>query len=89
MSDLSAQRLPVIRCAMCHKPVDRIFVDHNEHMMVIDITVWCHGDTDKMQLTQKFMAEIGREGEQQIFTRGGVAFQSKLLTEAPKELRHA
>lgn len=63
--------IPPIRCAVCDRPVERVHAEISELMHCIEITVWCHGETDSMQLTQRFLAE----GEEQIMREGGIAFQ--------------
>ncbi|MNL65747.1 hypothetical protein D3C87_1901270 [compost metagenome] len=86
-----AQRpaLPPITCDVCSKPVDRIAAEGCDHSATITIRVWCHGATDTMRLTQRFLAKIGREGRDQLMSSGGVAFQTQAIPAPVAEIDHA
>jgi len=66
---------PVIICAVCNKPVEKLewFDDFNSHAR--HITAHCHGDTDSMVLTETFLMDL--VGAKQLTE--GVAFQTKKI----------
>ena len=66
---------PVIICAVCNKPVEKLewLDDFNSHAR--HITAHCHGDTDSMVLTDTFLMDLG--GAKQLTE--GVAFQTKKI----------
>lgn len=64
-------QLPRIRCAICDKPVDRIFEEHDHINDVWRLKVQCHGDTDYMAVP---LFKLSIEQIDQIKGQEGVAF---------------
>jgi len=66
---------PVIICAVCNKPVEKLewFDDFNSHAR--HITAHCHGDTDSMVLTDAFLIDLVDPKQ----LTEGVAFQTKKI----------
>ncbi len=78
---------PTILCFHCKKPVERITTDVCEYRMVIKIRVYCHGETDEMELTRQLQAEL--DGD--ITRETGIAFVPKadnLLPAPSQEAAH-
>lgn len=78
---------PTILCFRCKKPVERIATDVCDYRMVIKIRVYCHGETDEMELTRQFQAEL--DGD--ITRETGIAFAPKadnLLPAPAQEAAH-
>ena len=68
---------PVIMCAICQRPVDR--VEWRDDLNTGDrvITAHCHGDRDTMRLSQAdLISMIGKE------PTSGVAFADKRVGDA-------
>lgn len=80
-----APAFPIIQCAICGKPVDRVTVTR-DHYHKTRISVVCHGDIDEMVLTDEFLAEIGKEGSDAIMNGGGVAFGIKHIKLTSKRI---
>jgi hypothetical protein len=86
MSDLTTIRLPPIRCAICDKLVDSAQFYADPFMSAVRIRVWCHGETDTMALTQKFMVEIGPEAYENLVREGGTAFLAQGIASPLQEI---
>lgn len=48
--------LPRIRCAICKRQVDSVTVLRDEFKSAHTFIVECHGDTDRCDLTDEFLA---------------------------------
>lgn len=64
-----------IRCSLCDKLVDRIDVEINALLGVTHIKAYCHGDRDRMTLTEQEIDRFGKE----FVGQEGVAFAPKLV----------
>lgn len=68
-----------IRCMQCDKPVKRIDLHHPAGAQaVITITVYCHGETDTMEVTPHMLKHQG--AIEQIEAQEGQAFTTKKIT---------
>ncbi len=73
-------QLPRITCALCKKEVDRIVIWESLVDEIIVVKVWCHDDTDNMQMTRAELNSIGQAGIDAMVREGGIAFTAKRLT---------
>jgi hypothetical protein len=67
--------LPNVRCARCGKVVDRLRVMRDEASLQTNIRVWCHGETEEMDMPDDVLVTIIDVGD----IREGVAFVSLTL----------
>lgn len=70
-------QLPRIRCAICDKPVDRVFEEHDHINDVWRLKVQCHGDTDEMRVQ---LFKFTPEQLAQMKDQEGVAFSVKRIS---------
>jgi hypothetical protein len=64
--------VPVIRCAVCNKTVDRVHAAQDFNLDAVRFKVECHGDVDYCTVTKLFIEQYGLPDE-------GVAFQTKRI----------
>lgn len=72
---LAASTPPVIRCAVCNRPVDRLEVYRDECRCVYVYEAHCHGGIDTTVLTDRQLVEFGPAFQ----ITGGLAFTSKRI----------
>jgi hypothetical protein len=72
---------PHIACAVCLKRVERVVVERLDFDDAVHVTVWCHGDTDKMQITNADLARMGRKAIDDMVAAGGTAFNGTATKE--------
>lgn len=78
---------PRIMCFRCKKPVERVATDVSYYSMSMRIRVFCHGETDEMELTKSFVKGLDRGLEEET----GIAFapQAANALSAPlQEITH-
>lgn len=74
ISTASTENAPVIRCAICKKPVDHVYWRRDDLTGELFIKVKCHGDTDTMTGQVEDLYEMSRSGK-----ITGEAFATKRL----------
>jgi hypothetical protein len=72
---------PRITCAVCRKEVERVVVELLDYDAVVRLRVWCHGDTDKMQITGFDLARMGGKAIDDMVAAGGIAFSGAVTKE--------
>lgn len=74
---------PKVICDVCQKPVDRVEVSFDIFRRAYLITVFCHGERDKMQIPEVDMHHRDSyEAMMKAMEAGGTAFVSKRLAVA-------
>lgn len=71
-----------IRCAICDKPVDRVTVMPGVYRSAFTIEAECHGETDRMEVTQIDAINLGPDGIKQLQKQEGIAFLNAKLEQA-------
>ena len=77
-SDLSRINLPL--CAVCGRTVEEGACRRFMHKNAFELTVWCHGERETVELTMQEAILYGQT------LRPGIAFVTHRLPAAPKEL---
>jgi hypothetical protein len=68
---------PVVTCALCARPVDRMVWDRHDDRNAFSLTVHCHGDTDTMEIGPRDILNLYG-----MKFREGTAFTTKRLAQA-------
>lgn len=68
-----------IRCAVCHRQVDRVEWWHDIFRDTFHIKVRCHGQEDAMEIKAEFYEDLMAAGREQLETQEGVAFEQKRI----------
>ena len=63
-----------ITCALCNKPVDRIFVRYDNYYMGYLVHVECHGEVDQCRIPDCLLEELGQDQFKE-----GVAFRPETI----------
>jgi len=70
-----------IRCAVCHRYVDKMWMWHDLLASTYRIKVRCHGQEDTMEITEEFFMDLTAAQRQQLETQEGIAFDQKRISE--------
>lgn len=65
---------PVIMCAVCGTLVHKAVFSYDEMAQMTLVTVRCHGQTDRMLMSEQDKRRLGSEGLRQIAGSVGLAF---------------
>ncbi|SEK36328.1 hypothetical protein SAMN04515666_101328 [Bosea lupini] len=68
---------PRIRCALCDRPVSEVEQWRNDASMTVRLRVFCHGDSDAMELPLHALADP--DFADQLRNQEGVAFATARL----------
>lgn len=66
-----------VRCAKCDKRVDHAAMESNDYGNRIRVKVWCHGDSDTMELAYTDIEDP--DVLKQMMAQEGVAFATERL----------
>lgn len=69
-----------IRCAICDRLVNRIEAWHDQIRDVYVVKVYCHGDTDQMEIRPY---DLEKRQFDMIYETEGLAFMTKRIKDEP------
>lgn len=87
-SDSDGEKVPAPECAICLQPVERVDTYVNPFTLSVEITLKCHGQSEKLHVDRyalgRMLDEASRGG---TFIEIGQAFTGRsLFGDAPKAL---
>lgn len=78
--------MPRVRCAVCNTPIERMMLKETADLMGHELVVFCHGEEDRMILSNHDLEAMGPEGVHQLHAQEGIAFVAKKFAVNDKAL---